>query len=97
MICECGERLLAAVGEETITTVEGERLTFRRRSDYVLCPACLNLYSMTRLRDEYPDGEYPEQITRTLAVAEDFGELAEVEDLDAYRSALQEEGIPLEN
>lgn len=50
MVCECGERLLAAVGEETITTVEGERMVFRRQSDYVLCPNCLRLYSVTQLR-----------------------------------------------
>lgn len=50
MICECGERLLAAVGEETITTVEGHQLVFRRRTDYVLCPRCLRLYAIAHLR-----------------------------------------------
>lgn len=52
MVCECGERLVAAVGEETITTVEGESLVFRRTTDYVLCPRCHKLYSVSVLREE---------------------------------------------
>lgn len=52
MICECGASLLAAVGEETITTVEGMQMVFRRRTDYVLCPRCLRLYSVSQLRGE---------------------------------------------
>lgn len=54
MMCECGERLLAAVGDETITTVEGDQMVFRRRSDYVLCPRCLKLYTASQLRG--PEG-----------------------------------------
>lgn len=71
-MCECGQRLLAAVGEETITTVEGERMVFRRRSDYVLCPNCLRIYSIAQLRT----GEDDEFDARES----EFAELAGLED-----------------
>lgn len=50
--CICGGRLVRAVGEETIRTVDGEELRFRRRSDYVVCPSCLRGYRVVRLRTE---------------------------------------------
>lgn len=73
MVCECGEGLLTAVGEETITTVGGERMVFRRRSDYVLCPNCLRLYSVAQLRAD--DG------SELVALSgSEFAELAGPED-----------------
>lgn len=50
MRCQCGNQLIAVLGEETIKTLDGQVLVFRRRTDYLLCRACLKLYSVLKLR-----------------------------------------------
>ena len=60
---ECGRRLVKVLGEETITTLEGETLMFRRESDYLLCRSCLKLYSIVKLREQEkltPVGDVPD-------------------------------------
>jgi hypothetical protein len=60
---ECGRRLVKVLGEETITTLEGETITFRRQSDYLLCRSCLKLYSIVELREQEnltPAGSVPD-------------------------------------
>ncbi|MGH9197858.1 MAG: hypothetical protein ACRD1T_19210 [Acidimicrobiia bacterium] len=57
MRCTCGNRLLAVLGEETIRTLDGTTVVFRRRTDYLLCRACLKLYSIYTLRGKADDAE----------------------------------------
>lgn len=60
---ECGRRLVKVLGEETITTLEGETMLFRRDSDYLLCRSCLRLYSIVKLREQEkltPVGDVPD-------------------------------------
>lgn len=59
MRCTCGARLIAVLGEETIRTLDGTTIVFRRRTDYLLCRACLKLYSIALLRGK-PDDAPPE-------------------------------------
>ena len=47
---ECGEQLLARITDEGVETIGGHRLTFRRRTDFVLCPSSSTLYRVTDLR-----------------------------------------------
>lgn len=62
MHCNCGERLVEVLGEETIKTLGGEVIYFRRRTDYLLCPACRKLYSVRKLRGQ----DYPELLDEPL-------------------------------
>lgn len=55
MRCTCGNRLIAVLGEETIRTLDGSTIVFRRRTDYLLCRACLRLYSVANLRGKPED------------------------------------------
>ncbi len=53
LCANCGTKLLRAMGEETITTLEGAEMVFRRTTDYLVCtsPECLRLYSVVRIRE----------------------------------------------
>lgn len=75
----CGNPLARVLGEETITTLEGETMVFRRRTDYLLCRKCLRLFSIIELRDQAEE-EAPEHLT----------DIAEVPDL-SYFSVLEKE------
>ncbi len=46
----CGAQLLQALGNETIRTLEGEAIVFRRNTDYVVCAECYAVYSIQQLR-----------------------------------------------
>jgi hypothetical protein len=71
---ECGAPLVRVLGEETITTLDGQTLLFRRTSDYLLCRSCLRLYSVVTLRDV--EGAEPEEVGGELSL---FSSLTEDE------------------
>jgi hypothetical protein len=50
MRCECGELLLEGIGRRTVRNVLGEEMPFSRRTDHVVCPACLRSYPASTLR-----------------------------------------------
>lgn len=81
---ECGNPLVRVMGEETITTLEGETLVFRRTSDYLLCRNCLRLYSVVELRGQTLKHEVGEDITDLQY----FSLLADEEKLDASAEAI---------
>lgn len=51
LICRCGDPLATGVTRDGLVTLEGLAVRFRRRTDYVLCPACLSFYRARDLRD----------------------------------------------
>jgi hypothetical protein len=51
LVCQCGEPLAEDVNTEGVVTVEGTALSFRRRTDYVMCGMCLRFYRLDDLRD----------------------------------------------
>lgn len=48
--CLCGEVLLDRLDDPEVTTPDGERMVFRRNTDFVLCFNCLRLYRVSLLR-----------------------------------------------
>lgn len=50
--CICGEVLLDRLDDPEVTTLEGERMVFRRNTDFILCFNCLRLYRISLLRAE---------------------------------------------
>ena len=50
---ECNEPMVRVLGEETVTTLEGETIVFRRTSDYLLCRSCLKLFSVVEMREKH--------------------------------------------
>lgn len=60
--CVCGEPLAAAVTGDALVTAEGERVPFRRHTDFVVCPSCLSLYRAVDLQAGVvrPVGQAPE-------------------------------------
>lgn len=44
--------MVRVLGEETVTTLEGETIVFRRTSDYLLCRSCLKLFSVAEVREK---------------------------------------------
>ncbi len=50
--CLCGEVLLDRLDDPEVTTLDGDRMVFRRNTDFVLCFNCLRLYRMSLLREE---------------------------------------------
>lgn len=70
LCANCGTQLLRAMGEETITTLEGAEMVFRRTTDYLVCssPECLRLYSVVRIREsEMVGGPGDLELTAELA------------------------------
>jgi len=49
--CLCGEVLLDRLDDPEVTTLDGERMVFRRNTDFVLCFNCLRLYRVSGLRE----------------------------------------------
>jgi hypothetical protein len=82
MQCDCGQVLVQAVGEESLKTLGGEEVPFRRRTDYLLCPVCLKLYPCDELRrlygDDVPCGDV--SIVREEEAAGELSRLAGVRD-----------------
>ncbi|MGH2706517.1 MAG: hypothetical protein ACRDJ4_15950 [Actinomycetota bacterium] len=78
MQCDCGQVLVQAVGEESLKTLGGEEVPFRRRTDYLLCPVCLKLYPCDQLRklygDDVPCGDV--SVVREEGAAEELSSLA---------------------
>ena len=77
---ECGNPLVRVMGEETITTLEGETLVFRRTSDYLLCRNCLRLYSVVELRGGQTRHH---EVGQDITDLQYFSLLADEENLDA--------------
>ena len=48
--CVCGEPLAETVDEDEVVTTEGERVPFRRNTDFIVCPACLSMYRVADLQ-----------------------------------------------
>jgi hypothetical protein len=74
MRCEpCGHPLVRVLGEETITTLEGRTILFRRLTDYLLCRNCLRLYSVVRLRarQEGDQAEYSGEVVDMTGLSRD--------------------------
>lgn len=94
LCANCGTKLLRAMGEETITTLEGSEMVFRRNTDYLVCasPECLRLYSVVRIREQEVLGPGDIELTAELArIAK--GAVGGVEgDLDVS----QDDPLPLE-
>lgn len=61
--CSCGESLLADIDQDTVTTVEGHNLVFRRNTDFILCFRCLSLFTISGFRDEGPEGAQLSHLT----------------------------------
>jgi hypothetical protein len=71
--------MVRVLGEETVTTLDGETYVFRRTSDYLLCRSCLKLFSVVELREK-------NRITQVGEVP-DLSYFSALEDENAYRPA----------
>ncbi|MBW3619264.1 MAG: hypothetical protein KY461_03405 [Actinobacteria bacterium] len=49
--CACGEKLVDEVDPPEVE-VDGERIPFRRSTDFLACPACRSLYRVTDVGNE---------------------------------------------
>jgi hypothetical protein len=76
---ECNEPMVRVLGEETVTTLEGETIVFRRTSDYLLCKSCLKLFSVVEMREK-------NRITHVGEVP-DVNYFSVLKDENAYRPA----------
>jgi hypothetical protein len=47
---KCATPVLEAITPDEVITVGGLSVTFRRHTDFVLCPACTTTYSVRDLR-----------------------------------------------
>jgi hypothetical protein len=48
--CDCGQLLLLAVEDNTVVLPSGEKIPFRRTTDYVSCDQCLRSFPIAELR-----------------------------------------------
>lgn len=48
--CRCGELLVENLTENEVTPIGGEAMTFRRTTDYIVCPSCHSVYAIRDLR-----------------------------------------------
>jgi hypothetical protein len=48
--CRCGALLVADLTEDEVTPVGGEPMTFRRTTDFIVCPECHSVYNVRDLR-----------------------------------------------
>jgi len=53
--CTCGQPLVMGVGSDVVVTLAGLEVTFRRDTDFVICPRCLSSYRAADLREEPSD------------------------------------------
>jgi hypothetical protein len=81
---ECNEPMVRVLGEETVTTLDGETLVFRRTSDYLLCKSCLKLFSVVALRAK-------NRITQVGEVP-DLSYFSVLDDDSSYQPATTESG-----
>ena len=79
----CGAQLLQALGQETIRTLEGEALVFRRNTDYVVCAECFAVYSIEELRsiERLEDPQAVEAAALFSDIKEEEEERVPLEDL----------------
>ena len=49
-LCTCGVLLAKSITDVGIIDVTGEDVPFRRNTDFLLCPSCHNVYSVTVAR-----------------------------------------------
>lgn len=51
LVCACGTVLLESVGPDSITTLDGQEIPFRRTTDYVICDVCDASFRVDQLRE----------------------------------------------
>lgn len=42
--CRCGALLVEEISDEGVTPLGGEPVSFRRSTDFVICPECFSVY-----------------------------------------------------
>jgi hypothetical protein len=95
--CEtCGAPLLRVLGKETITTLDGEEVLFRRTSDYLLCRNCLHLYPIGSVRlENSPNADYGDDGSPQGSDGPDGENLASTGGDAAYFGALDFDAVQL--